>query len=416
MSRILAYTSPARGHLFPLTPILDELQARGHSVCVRTLASEVPRMRARGFEAAPIDPAIERIELRDWQAGGARKALAASVGTFVARAEYDAADLRAAIAEHAPDVVLVDVNTWGASAAAQEWGGPWAVFCPYPLPLSSPQVPPFGPGLPPAAGPLGRARDRVLRPLLHGALEKQMLPGLNEIRAGIGLRRLSSIDEQFLLPPLLLYLTAEPFEYHRDDWPASVVMVGACPWEPDIQAPAWLDDIDDPIVLVTTSSEFQDDGHIVEAALEALADEPVHVVATMPAEQASLIAAPANARVERFVPHGPVLARAVCAITHGGMGATQKALSFGVPVCAVPHGRDQLEVARRVEVAGAGTRLPKRQLRPDRLRAKVRAAMSMRAGAQAVREGYERAGGAPAAASAIERRLLADAAAGRQVT
>ncbi len=324
MSRILASASPARGHIFPLTPILDELQARGHSVCVRTLASEVPRMRARGFEAAPIDPAIERIELRDWQAGGARKALAASVGTFVARAECDAADLRAAIAEHTPDVVLVDVNTWGASAAAQEWGGSWAVFCPYPLPLSSPQVPPFGPGLPPAAGPLGRARDRVLRPLLHGALEKQMLPGLNEIRTGIGLRQLSSIDEQFLLPPLLLYLTAEPFEYHRDDWPASVVMVGACPWEPDSQAPAWLDDIDDPIVLVTTSSEFQDDGHIVEAALEALADEPVHVVATMPAEQASLLAAPANARVERFVPHGPVLARAVCAITHGGLGRRRR--------------------------------------------------------------------------------------------
>ena len=29
----------------------------------------------------------------------------------------------------------------------------------------------------------------------------------------------------------------------------------------------------------------------------------------------------------------------------------------GVPVCAVPFGRDQLEVARRVEVAGAGVQL-----------------------------------------------------------
>ncbi len=32
MARILAYTSPARGHLFPLTPILDELRARGHEI------------------------------------------------------------------------------------------------------------------------------------------------------------------------------------------------------------------------------------------------------------------------------------------------------------------------------------------------------------------------------------------------
>ena len=62
-------------------------------------------------------------------------------------------------------------------------------------------------------------------------------------------------------------------------------------------------------------------------------------------------------RVLCFVAHGPILDRAACAITHGGMGATQKALARGVPVCAVPFGRDQFEVARRVEVAGAGIRL-----------------------------------------------------------
>jgi UDP:flavonoid glycosyltransferase YjiC (YdhE family) len=65
---------------------------------------------------------------------------------------------------------------------------------------------------------------------------------------------------------------------------------------------------------------------------------------------------PANARVERFVPHGPILRRA--AVTHGGAGITQKALAAGVPVCAVPFGRDQFEVARPVQVADAGARLP----------------------------------------------------------
>ena len=41
VSRILAYTSPARGHLYPVTPILDELHRRGHEIAVRTLGSEV---------------------------------------------------------------------------------------------------------------------------------------------------------------------------------------------------------------------------------------------------------------------------------------------------------------------------------------------------------------------------------------
>ena len=54
MARVLAYTSPARGHLYPLTSILLELQRRGHHVSVRTLAAEVARMRALGFAAEAI--------------------------------------------------------------------------------------------------------------------------------------------------------------------------------------------------------------------------------------------------------------------------------------------------------------------------------------------------------------------------
>jgi hypothetical protein len=76
------------------------------------------------------------------------------------------------------------------------------------------------------------------------------------------------------------------------------------------------------------------------------------------------IAVPGNATVQKFVPHGIVLDRAVCAITHGGMGSAQKVLARGVPVCVVPHGRDQFEVARRVKVARCGTRLPTKKVNP----------------------------------------------------
>lgn len=141
-------------------------------------------------------------------------------------------------------------------------------------------------------------------------------------------------------------------------------------------------------------------------ALDALAGEDLEVVATLPAADAAGIDIPANARVLPFVPHGPLLERAVCAITHGGMGATQKAIARGVPVCAVPFGRDQLEVARRVETSGAGTRLPARRLAPDRLRAKVREAMRRRAGAEQIAAAFARAGGPAAAADAFEERLL----------
>lgn len=404
MTRILAYTTPARGHLFPLVPILDALRERGHAVAVRTMADEVAAMEGHGFAAAPIDPAIEAIAHDDHLARTPPGAQRRAVATLCARAGLDAPDLEAAIARERPDLLLVDVNAWGAQAAAERWGGPWATWCPYPPPIPSRDAPPFGPGLAPAGGPAGGLRDALARRLVTGAVERSLLRALNRVRAEVGAPAHTSVGGMFRATPLFLYLSAEPFEYPRTDWPGNVLMVGPCAWDPPAAAPGWLATIERPIVLVTTSSEFQDDGRLVSAAIEALPELGVHVVATVPAG-ADLPPAGPHAHVERFVPHGPVLARAVCAVTHGGMGATQKALAAGVPVCAVPFGRDQLEVARRVEVAGAGTRLPARRLTPARLRSAVQRAMACTDGARRVAEGYHAAGGPAAAADAVEELL-----------
>ncbi len=405
MSRILAYTSPAHGHLFPLAAILVELRRRGHEVALRTLAGEVEAMRGLGFEAAPISPRVEAIEMDDWKARTPPGASARSLQVLLARAEHDAADLQGAIAAERPDAVLVDTLSWGALSAAEAWGGPWASFCPFPMPLRSRAGPPQGPGLRPAQGPLGRLRDRALQPLLSAGFDRLAVRRLAEIRAGVGLPPLAHTEEIFLVPPLLLYMSAEPFEYPRPDWPQSIVAVGPCLWEPPGELPAELAGVEAPLVLVTSSTEFQDDGRLVRVALEALAGEPVHVVATLPSADAAGLHMPANATVLRFAPHTPILERAACAITHGGMGATQKALALGVPVCAVPFARDQHEVARRVEVAGAGSRLPAWRLNPKRLRAKVREVIACKPGAERVAAGFATAGGAPAAADAFEREL-----------
>jgi MGT family glycosyltransferase len=405
MARVLAYTSPARGHLFPLVPILDELHARGHEIALRTLASQVEPMRAHGFDAGAIDAEIERIAIDDFLARTPLGAQKRAMRTFGRRAEFDAADLRRAIEQEHPDALLVDINSWGAMAVAEAWGGAWAAWCPYPLPLPSRDAPPFGPGFRPARGPLGRLRDAAIRPLALGALERIVAPLVNEVRVREGVAALSGAADLLLATPLLLYMTAEPFEYPRSDWPAKVRFVGPCDWDPPAESPAWLEQVEQPIVLVTTSSEFQDDGRLVRCALEALADEPVHVVATLPSSDPASFAAPANARVLSFAPHAPILDHAACAVTHGGMGATQKALARGVPVCAVPFGRDQFEVARRVEVAGAGTRLVAKRLNPTRLRAAVKQAIDCGAGARRVAEGYRQTGGAGAGADAFEQLL-----------
>jgi MGT family glycosyltransferase len=411
MGRILTYTSPARGHLFPLVPLLDELGHRGHQVSVRTLGSQVGMLRERGFEADPISPAIEAIHHDDWKARSAQGAFKRGVAIFGARAEHELPDLEGAIEATRPDLLLIDVQTWGAGAVAESSGLPWAMWCPYPLPIPSRDAPPFGPGLRPARGPLGRWRDAALGRVFMGSAERLVAKSLNPLRSRLGLPGIDGAAGMFAAPPLIVYLTAEPFEYPRSDWPENVRMVGPMTWDPPAREPDWLAELEGPIVLVSTSSEFQDDGRLVAAALEALAAEDLTVVATLPSADGPKNGIPANARVERFIPHGPLLERSACAVTHGGMGVTQKALAAGVPVCAVPFGRDQLEVARRVEVSGAGTRLPASRLNPNRLRRKVREAMTRQPEAKRIAAAFELAGGAPAAADAVEG-LLGGSASG----
>ena len=155
MTRYLVYTSPARGHLYPVVPTLEELRRRGHEVVVRTLSSEVGLLRELGFEAEAIDPAIERKEHADWRARTPIGALQDNLHVFFERARYDGPDLRRAIEEERPDALLVDINAWGAMAAAESSGMPWASWCAYFLPTPSRDAPP-------SVGRTGRHLRRVL--------------------------------------------------------------------------------------------------------------------------------------------------------------------------------------------------------------------------------------------------------------
>ena len=88
----------------------------------------------------------------------------------------------------------MDINTWGAMAAAESWGGPWAAFAPFPLPLSSRDVAAV------RAGPRSRLGARrtdprlVARPVVLRVVERENRPKVNAIRAGVGLPPLPKLD------------------------------------------------------------------------------------------------------------------------------------------------------------------------------------------------------------------------------
>lgn len=402
MAVILAYVEPVPGRLFPLVATLEELERRGHRVAIRCGAREAPLLRAAGLEAKPLAPEIERFEPDDWRARTRLRALVSGLRQFGERARFQIPDLQAAIESERPDVLFVDEGAWGAAAAAERSGLPWAFSIVSPVPLPSQDAPPFGLGLAPRRDAIGRVRDRLARRLVLGTLERLISSHVNPVRAELGLRPVRTLNDIFLAAGRVLAYTAEPFEYPRRDWPAEVRLVGPGLWEPSAAPPAWLADVGRPLVLVTCSTLFQDDRRLAEVACEALAGEEVEVVVTTGDVDLSAFRPGPNVRVERFVPHSPVLGRAACVVCHAGMGITQKALAHGVPVVAVPFGRDQPEVARRVEVARAGVRLPARRLSPDRLLAAVRRARALRPGAERTAAAFAAAGGPATAAGALE--------------
>ena len=332
-----------------------------------------------GYDAHSIE---ERIEASGTTIGrptasGRRVRLTA---VFVGRAPMTPPTSARPLTPVDPDLLVVDINAWGAIAVAQgsaALGPPWRpTWCPSPrrtrhrtVQASLLRAVPSGGCAMPSSGRWSSAQSSALLPEVNAvrAAIDPRLPAVRTADDAIRGRSLALPDRRAVRvpPPLVAGQRAD----------GRPLRVGA-----ELPPPAWLDTPHRSDRPLATSSEYQADAILAQTAFDALADTEMSIIATLPSNDPEALRVPTNGRAERFVPHGPILTRASVAITHGGMGVTQKALAAGVPVVVVPFGRDQPEVARRVEVAGAGVRLPRARLRPDTLRAAVATAMDRRRG------------------------------------
>jgi UDP:flavonoid glycosyltransferase YjiC (YdhE family) len=397
--RVLAYSLPMPGHVFPFLPILQELARRGHDVAMATGQALLDTVRGAGVRAMGVGGVLEA-PTEDWQVRTLRAARSLEQKVVSGRAA-SAADLERLIAAERPDLLMLDPLVWGGLIAAEASGLPWAPLAHTPLLLTARGPRLFGPGLAPAQGRLGRWREALLARGMR-LLFDAPLPALNDVRLARGLGPLPSTVDHLKRAPLTIACTSPPFEYTRDDWLPSLRFVGPISWEPPAAGGPELDvAATQPLIVVASSSHYQADDILSDVALAALRNEPVTVVVTKPAGELPT-SPPANARVVRYAPHGPLLERAACLVCHGGLGVTQKALALGVPVVAVPFGRDQFEIARRLEVSEAGVYLRREQLRPGRLREAVRLATTRRPGALRIAAAFAAAGGVRVAADEVE--------------
>jgi len=402
MKTILIYTSPARGHLYPMMDVAIELRKKGFNVLVQTLSSEKEHVEKEGITHLSISSEIESLELQDYNESNPISQFKSAFRSWLSRAPHEIEDLKESCNKFNPDLLIVDVNTWGAGAYAESENDPWVMFTPYCLPISSSDTPAFGPGFSPPTNVIHRIRDRIVEMLVQKAV-KPVISELNQIRSSLQVSALGKYEDIFTKPDLVLYRTAVPFDYPRKNWPKNILAIGPGLWAPSGSKPGWIEKLPTPKILVSISTEMQNDGAIIKTALRALGDQEGSVIVTTAALNPDRFEAPhKNVHITKFLSHAQVIPDMDLVVTHGGMGTTQRALAAGVPVCVIPWGRDQSETARRVEVSGSGTMLPKNKLNEKRLRAAIAQALNCKQGAKTIAQAFKEAGGARGAVETID--------------
>ena len=305
------------------------------------------------------------------------------------------------------DLVVSDILTLAPALAAERAGLRWATLIPHIYPVQEPGLPFFAFGALAPRTPVGRGLWRRALPMLMRGLE-QGRDEMNETRAVVGLDPIDRLHGG-ISEDLALVSTFPQLEYPRR-WPAHVHVTGPFGFElpyPDVELPKG----DDPLVLVAASTAQDPECHLIRVALEALADEPVRVLATtnghFPPDP--LPTPPPNARLVDWLSYSQAMAAADLVVCHGGHGTVARSLAASVPLVCVPAVGDMAENGARVAWSGSGVMLPWRLLSPTTLRLATRRTLSdgsYAARASEIGTWAAAHDGAVAAAELVERQAL----------
>jgi MGT family glycosyltransferase len=276
-----------------------------------------------------------------------------------------ARDVISTVRESPVDAILAD-GLPGILIGAHATRRPTAALVAQTYVRPTPGLPLLGTGWSPRQGFLGKARDRII-PKVASRLLTPTLPRLNAVIERYELLPLDNVFELYDRCSRVLVMTSPSFDFSAPQLPGNVRYVGPQLDDPDWAASTtWQRQGSEPLVLVATSSIYQDQVDLLARIAEGLGQLPVRAVLTTgravdPAE----IQAGANVEILRAAPHALVLREASVVVTHAGHGTVMKALAAGVPLVCIPMGRDQKDNTARVLRLGAGMRLSKKSTPPQ---------------------------------------------------
>lgn len=392
MSSLLLCSTPVHGHVTPLLEVARALVASGHDLRFLTGARYRAAVEATGARWLPL-PAEADFDDSDVDAAfPGRVGLRGPAGIrfdlreiFFRPARAQLAALEAALDAEPTDAVLAESMFFGILPLLHRPRSERPVVVSLgivPLGLRHRDVAPFGLGITPRPGRIGRARNGLLQLVADRAIFASIQRDAERLVAECaGVPLTSPAFDYPALADAIVQFTVPAFEYPRPGSTAPVHFVGPVSRTKRSveQLPAWWDELDGsrPVIHVTQGTVANSDlDDLVLPTLRALADEPVLVIATTGGRPVPDAQLPANARIERYVPYDRLLPHVDVFVTNGGYGGVHFALEHGAAVVVAGRTEDKAEVAARVAWSGVGVRLRSDRPAPSEIASAVRTALS----------------------------------------
>ncbi|MDQ3930893.1 MAG: glycosyltransferase, partial [Chloroflexota bacterium] len=200
MARILIGSMPFVSHVSPVLPVARKLVERGHDVRWYTGRLFQAQVEATGARYLPVKHAPDFNE-RELEAScprlkglhGLARFKMAMKDICLAAGPAQANDLGEILEEWPADIIVSEPAFAGAALVSHARGIPWAALGIGPLTLDSRDTAPFGLGLPPAHGLMGRLRNKALYALASKLALADVVEAANEVRAVAGMPFVKSV-------------------------------------------------------------------------------------------------------------------------------------------------------------------------------------------------------------------------------
>ena len=336
--KALVTVMPLAGHVNPITGLVAELIARGHSVTVYTGSRYCSRFAELGATAMRWSAATDFDEedvAATFPAAGrpGRRGMAAMTkgAVFFDTAPGQVHDLGQELDRSPTDVIIGDIMSVGAGCISELRHLPWATVNVLPFNSLGKDLAPLAFGLAPARGRLGRIRDVILWQAF-GAATLPVKRAYNQARIQVGLPQDPQMYGVGLVSPWSPSYRLSLARATGSRAPETDALPGpAGPKRREVRQQCFSSA--HPLVIVTQGTHHVELTDLIQPAIEGLADLDVSVIATTGRRGKTDVGIEVtqNARIVDFLDFPSVLPETSVFVTNGGWGGVLASLAAGFP-------------------------------------------------------------------------------------